>query len=80
MSVWENIESLHHYVYRSAHNQIMAKRKLWFETIREAFSVLWWIPGGHVPTIEEAADRLETLKTKGPCPAAFTFKQHYPPA
>ena len=79
MSVWESLESLHDYVFRSAHNQVMARRKQWFERIEAAYSVLWWVEAGHHPDLEEARDRLLQLRNNGPGPRAFTFKQSYPP-
>ena len=78
MSVWEDMESLHGYVYRSAHNEVMAQRKLWFDRVEAAYSVLWWVPAGHIPTIEEAAERLDLLREQGPSAGAFTFKQSFP--
>src|SRR5271156_573356 len=36
MSVWRDVESLNQYVYRSAHVDIMRRRKEWFERMREA--------------------------------------------
>ena len=79
MSVWQNIESLHDYVYRSNHKEVLARRKEWFERMQEAYSVLWWIPAGSIPTLEEAAQRLEQLQNRGPSATAFTFKQMFPP-
>ncbi|MEM7563433.1 MAG: DUF3291 domain-containing protein [Pseudomonadota bacterium] len=80
MSVWEDIDLLHHYVYRSAHNQVLARRKEWFDPIEKSYAVLWWVPAGHIPTIEEAGERLELLRAEGPGPEAFTFKQRFDPA
>ena len=77
MSVWEDMASLHAYVYRSAHNEVMAQRKLWFDRVEAAYSVLWWVPAGHIPTIEEAAERLDLLREQGPGARAFTFKQSF---
>jgi hypothetical protein len=79
MSVWDDMASLHAYVYRSAHNEVMARRKLWFDRLQAAYSVLWWVPRGHIPTIEEAAGRLDLLRAQGPSARAFTFKQTFPP-
>ena len=79
MSVWESIEALHDYVYRSVHNQLLARRKLWFATMSQAYSVLWWIPAGEIPTLEQAEERLQLLRDKGPGPRAFTFKQRFVP-
>jgi len=78
MSVWVGIESLHNYVYRSAHIEIMAKRKQWFEILREAYTVLWWIPTDTIPTVEQAWEKLELLKRNGPSQEAFTFKKAFP--
>ncbi|MGB5329674.1 MAG: DUF3291 domain-containing protein [Gammaproteobacteria bacterium] len=75
MSVWTDVESLHNYVYRSAHNEVMALRKQWFDRMLEVYSVLWWIPAGTVPTIAQADERLQCLRQKGPTAEAFTFKQ-----
>ena len=79
MSIWEDVESLKQYVYRSAHNEVLARRKEWFERIEEAYSVMWWIPVGNIPSIEEASQRLESLRQNGPNPGAFTFKQMFDP-
>lgn len=78
MSVWQDIESLHAFVYRSAHIEIMRRRKAWFERMAEAYSVLWWVEAGHEPTVDEAQRRLQTLRRDGPTPAAFTFKNAFP--
>lgn len=79
MSVWESVEALADFVYRSGHIAVMRRRREWAERMPEAYVVLWWIAAGEVPTVEEAKDRLEHLREHGPTPAAFTFKQRYPP-
>lgn len=78
MSVWQDIESLNQYVYKSAHTDIMRRRKEWFERMQEAFMVLWWIPAGHHPTIDEALKKLELLRQAGPGSEAFTFRNPFP--
>jgi hypothetical protein len=78
MSVWKDVASLRNYVYRSAHVEVMGRRKEWFEHMREAFVVLWWVPKGHQPTIQEAIAKLELLRSRGPTEDAFTFRQAYP--
>jgi Domain of unknown function (DUF3291) len=79
MSVWRDLESLRQYVYRSAHIEIMRRRREWFEPMREAYMVLWWVPTGHRPDVTEAIAKLETLRKAGPGPEAFTFGQAFPP-
>ena len=79
MSVWRDVASLNKYVYSSEHVQIMRRRKEWFEKMDQAFLVLWWVPKGHRPSIEEAKARLDQLRAKGPTAEAFTFRQAFPP-
>jgi len=79
MSAWRDVESLKAYVYGSAHVQFMRRRREWFEFMKEAYLVLWWVPRGHRPAIAEAIAKLELLKAQGPGPEAFTFAQPFPP-
>ena len=79
MSVWSDIESLGEFVYRNEdHLAIMRRRTEWFEKVR-IHLVLWWIEEGHIPTIDEAKQRLELLLQNGPTKDAFTFREPYPP-
>lgn len=77
MSTWESIQSLHDYVYHSAHTKIMARRKEWFQRMNTAYAVLWWVPDGHRPTLLEASNRLKQLRENGPEQSAFTFKNNF---
>ena len=77
VSIWRDVESLNKYVYESAHVEFMRRRKEWFERMREAYVVLWWIPRGHRPAISEAIARLELLRAKGPTTEAFTFRRAF---
>ncbi|MGH8933920.1 MAG: DUF3291 domain-containing protein [Egibacteraceae bacterium] len=78
MSVWESIEALATFVYDGAYVAVMRQRRQWFQLMREAFMVLWWVPVGHLPTVAEAEDRLAHLCANGPSPDAFTFKSPFP--
>ena len=75
MSVWESIESLKNYVYKSDHVTYLRQRKDWFHLIKESYMVLWWVPEGHVPTAAEAKQKLEYLQENGASLEAFTFKE-----
>jgi len=77
MSVWESLETLKDYVYKSAHAEIMRNRRQWFEKMDEVFTVLWWIPAGTIPTVEEAKARLESLRQHGETPYAFSFRRSF---
>jgi hypothetical protein len=78
MSVWESLESLQQFVYRSAHVGTMRGRKQWFEPMNGPILVLWWIPAGQIPTVREAQERLRHLEENGPTPHAFTFRTAFP--
>jgi hypothetical protein len=79
MSVWEDADSLSRFVFKSAHVEIMRRRREWFERMVEAYLVLWWVPAGHVPTVEEALANLARLRERGPTPEAFTFRTAFAP-
>lgn len=77
LSLWQDRESLFDYVYKSAHTHYLARRKEWFEMPAEMHMALWWVPKEHIPTLEEAEERLLYLREHGPTPMAFTFKRAF---
>ncbi|WBB89999.1 DUF3291 domain-containing protein [Verrucosispora sp. WMMC514] len=77
LTVWQSVESVRGFVYRTAHLEPMRRRREWFVPLDRPHLVLWWIPVGVLPTITEAAERLELL-TAGPSPEAFTLREPYP--
>ena len=79
MSVWESVEALAAYVYSDTHRQVLRRRREWFQRMPVAYTALWWIPRGHVPTTHEAEDRVRHLRLHGPTARAFTLKEHFPP-
>jgi hypothetical protein len=78
MSVWRTRDELWDYVYRSRHLAILQRRREWFQRQMESYSVLWWVPEGHVPTPDEGLARLDLLRKEGAGPEAFTFKEFHP--
>jgi hypothetical protein len=74
MSVWENIEALRSFVFKSAHLEVLRRRWEWFEKMTEAYTVLWWTPAGQRPTVLEAKERLMYLRQYGSTTYAFTFR------
>ena len=80
MSVWESLEALREFVYGNLrHTEAMRRRREWFEQMVESFVVLWWVPAGHIPTLEEAEEHLDHLRRNGPTSYAFTFRHSYEP-
>jgi len=77
MSVWEDIEALKKFVYKSVHVELLRDRDAWFSKIMDAHQALWWIPVGHIPTVNEGKKRLDILQLEGPCEEAFTFSKPF---
>ncbi|MEY9876426.1 hypothetical protein ABH931_005936 [Streptacidiphilus sp. MAP12-33] len=77
-SVWESVEALRAYVYRSDHLRVLSRRREWFTRMTEPHAVLWWVPAGHRPTVGEAMERLALLRERGEGPEAFTFRDPHP--
>lgn len=78
LSVWEDLESLWDFTYRSGHLEPLRRRREWFPRMEEAHLALWWVPAGHIPDLDEAGERLEALRRDGPTPEAFTLRRHFP--
>ena len=77
LTVWESVEALRAYTYAAPHVEIFRRRHEWFEPHDGPGLVMWWIPIGHIPTVEESQRRIEHLAAHGPSAHAFTFKQTY---
>lgn len=77
MSVWESLEALHQYVYEGPHLGPLRDRREWFLPFEGPMLALWWIPAGHIPTVEEAKEKLAELGRNGPTAAAFTFRKPF---
>jgi hypothetical protein len=78
-SVWESIQALFEYAYHSDHAEIFRRRREFFESLGQPYLVLWWVPEGHIPSVDEAEERLALLRRQGPGPLAFTFKKRFGP-
>ncbi len=76
--MWDSVAALNAYVYKSGHVEIMRRRREWFGRMAEAGVVLWWVPRGQRPSIEEALSKLAHLRQHGPTRFAFTFREAYP--
>jgi hypothetical protein len=79
LSVWESIEALEAFVYRSDHAAYLRRRREWFGRMDAAMLTLWWVAEGTLPTLDEAVARLDHLRAHGPTADAFTFRQRFPP-
>jgi hypothetical protein len=78
LTVWESVDALYAYTYRSAHLPVLQRRREWFARSARPHLVLWWIDKSARPTLAEAERRLAQLEEHGPTPRAFTFRNQFP--
>jgi hypothetical protein len=80
LTVWESVEALRAYAYRTEHVDFLKRRLEFFEPHAGPHLALWWIPEGEIPAVEDAIARIEHLAANGPSEKAFTFARIFPPA
>lgn len=80
MSVWKTAEQLRHFVFKTMHVELLRERHAWFEKFAGTYTALWWVPAGHIPSVDEAKRRLAHLETNGPTEFAFTFQSVVSPS
>jgi len=78
ITVWESLDALLSFVRSAGHLAIMKRRREWFERMEAPHLVLWWVPTGHQPTIEEAEQRLDHLREHGSTAQAFSARDDHP--
>lgn len=71
MSVWESVEDLERYVWQTVHKRFYNRKHEWFEKLESHYFVMWFVEEGHVPTLEEAKERLAHLEAHGNTDHAF---------
>ncbi len=71
MSVWETVEQLEQYVWKTVHQRFYNRKAEWFEKMSSHYFVMWFVEEGHVPTLDEAKARLEHLEANGNSDHAF---------
>ncbi len=80
LTVWDSIESLKNYVFRTDHASFLRRRGEWFKKMDDLpVLTMWWIPAGHEPTLAEAKERIDSLAEHGPTAEAFTFHPLFDP-
>jgi hypothetical protein len=77
LSLWESLTDLTTFVYKSRHRHVLQQRPKWFHRFNGPYMALWWVPSGHIPTVEEAKERLSYLSAHGETPHAFSFKKSF---
>ena len=73
LTVWRDVPSLENFVWNTVHKQFYARRQEWFEVMGQMHFVMWWVPEGHQPTLDEALERLGHLRANGASDYAFDW-------
>ena len=71
LTVWESVETLEAFVWNTVHRQFYERRSEWFEVLGQMHFVMWWVPEGHRPTLEEGLARLDHVRANGQSDEAF---------
>lgn len=71
LTVWQDLPSLERFVWDTVHKRFMERRAEWFEILTDQHFVMWWVPAGHRPTLQEGLARLDLLQHKGNSDDAF---------
>jgi len=71
LTVWQDAPSLERFVWGTVHKQFYERRTEWFEILGQMHFVMWWVPAGHQPTLDEASARLAHLRENGDSAHAF---------
>lgn len=80
ISVWASLDDYANFVFASGglHREVMKQRRRWFQRMDGPYTALWWVPQGHIPSVQEAKERLEHLGAHGETPYAFSIKRWFP--
>jgi len=77
-SIWEDVDSLKHFIYKTGHFAYLRRRAEWFESANQPTSAAWWIPAGTIPSVGEAFRRVAHLQTNGPSEEAWPLTKPWP--
>ncbi|TMN39964.1 DUF3291 domain-containing protein [Pseudoalteromonas sp. S2755] len=77
MSIWQSEQALKDFMFKTAHKEFLARKKEWFHRAEQETYVLWWVEEGHIPTLDEAKERLDYLRRFGDSAYAFTFRNSF---
>ncbi len=75
LSVWADAKSLEDYVFKTVHVQFYRNKADWFDLMEKPHMVMWWVPEGHLPTLDEAYARLEKYQAEGASMDAFGWPE-----
>jgi hypothetical protein len=71
LTVWETPQLLESFVFNTLHEKFMTRGKEWFETLVQVHFVMWWVPEGTRPTLDDALEKLAYREAHGDSDDAF---------
>ena len=71
MSVWRDLLSLEHFVWKTVHKRFYDRRAEWYDAVETIRFVLWMVPEGHRPTLAEGMERFIYRDKNGDSDFAF---------
>ncbi|HCZ00979.1 MAG: hypothetical protein A3D16_16255 [Rhodobacterales bacterium RIFCSPHIGHO2_02_FULL_62_130] len=71
LSVWADVVSFENFVWNTLHRAFYARRAEWFSVMGQPHFVMWWVPEGHKPSLDEALERLAHVQANGDTDHAF---------
>ncbi|MFZ1470993.1 MAG: DUF3291 domain-containing protein [Paracoccaceae bacterium] len=71
LTVWESVATLEAFVWNTVHRAFYERRAEWFAVLGKMHFVMWWVPAGHRPTLDEALERLAHVQANGDSDHAF---------
>ncbi|RZW46795.1 MAG: DUF3291 domain-containing protein [Flavobacteriaceae bacterium] len=77
MSVWSDINALFDFTYKSNHIEVLSRKNEWFSKMKDMHMAFWYISEDHIPTPEEAKNRLAYMNKNGITPYAFNFRKPF---
>jgi Domain of unknown function (DUF3291) len=73
LTVWESAKALERFVFKTVHGRFFDRRETWFAQ-PDPTLVMWWVPTGQLPALDEGVARLEHLRAHGPSEFAFGWE------
>lgn len=77
LSLWKDMGSLRHFVFKSGHAMYFKRKKEWFTSPPAPYSVCWWYDltanNYRPPSLNESFERCAHLGKHGPTGYAFDF-------
>jgi hypothetical protein len=71
LTVWETPAALENFAFGTLHRHFYERRREWFEVLGRVHFVMWHVPEGHRPGLDEALARLEHRQAHGDSDHAF---------